>query len=96
MLYLQIFSLSSSIVGIIGQPFLYNEIVSTGNVPIIIAAYSVIGFFTFLTPLLLHLLTKRYVTHLFYNEETDAYIARTVNFFCRTKEVSYFVTLGTV
>lgn len=75
-------------VGIFGQPFLYREIVSTGNVPVIIAAYSVLGFFTFVTPLLLHFITKKYVTHIEYNGETDTYTARTVNFFCVTKEVS--------
>lgn len=74
-------------VGIISQPFLYQEVVSTGNVPVIIAAYSVIGFFTCVTPLLLHFITKKYVTHLVYNEETDTYIARTVNFFCISKQV---------
>lgn len=73
--------------GIIGQPFLYSAVISTGNVPVIVAAYSFIGFFTFVTPLLLHLITKKYVTHLIYKQDTDSYVAKTVNFFCVTKEV---------
>ncbi|XP_008199506.2 transmembrane protein 70 homolog, mitochondrial [Tribolium castaneum] len=85
----KVFSLSSSIVGIVGQPFLYKAIISTGNVPIIVAAYSFLGFFTFVTPLLLHLITKKYVTHLFYKPENDSYVAKTVNFFCITKETEF-------
>ncbi|KAJ8919951.1 hypothetical protein NQ315_006480 [Exocentrus adspersus] len=83
------FSLSSSLVGIIAQPFLYQEIASTGNVPIIIASYSFIGFFTVVTPILLHLITRKYITHLDYNPESNTYTARTVNFFCMTKETEF-------
>lgn len=36
-----------------------------------------IGFFTFLTPVLLHLVTKGYVVRLYYNKETDMYTAVT-------------------
>lgn len=60
---------------------------STGNVPIIIAAYSFIGFFTFITPILLHFITKKYITHLTYNEKTETYTATTVNFFCISRKV---------
>ncbi|KAJ8948348.1 hypothetical protein NQ318_019333 [Aromia moschata] len=55
----KMFSLSSSLVGILAQPFLYKEIAATGNVPVIVAAYSFIGFFTVVTPVLLHLITKK-------------------------------------
>lgn len=85
----KIFSVSSSIVGIVAQPFLYTEIVKAGNIPTIVAAYSFIGFFTFITPLLLHMITKKYVTHLSYNKEKDVYIAKTVNFFCMTQETEF-------
>ncbi|XP_050517734.1 transmembrane protein 70 homolog, mitochondrial [Diabrotica virgifera virgifera] len=85
----KIFSLSSSVVGIIAQPFLYNEIASTGNVPVIVAAYTAIGFFTVVTPILLHLITKKYVTHLYYKPSTNSYIANNVNFFCLTKETEF-------
>ncbi|CAG9816095.1 unnamed protein product [Phaedon cochleariae] len=85
----KIFSLTSSIVGLIAQPFLYSEIASTGNIPIILAAYSFIGFFTVLTPILLHLVTKKYITHLIYKEDTNSYVATTVNFFCLSKEIEF-------
>lgn len=83
----QLFSVSSSVVGITVQPILYKEIVSTGNVPVILAAYSFIGFFTIVTPLLLHMLTRKYVTELSYNELTQTYIAKTLNILGIPKEV---------
>lgn len=83
----QVFSLSSSIVGIVMQPILYKEIVSTGSVPIILAAYSFIGFFTVVTPFLLHMISRKYVTELSYNEDTETYTAKTLNFFCIVKQV---------
>ncbi|XP_044754587.1 transmembrane protein 70 homolog, mitochondrial [Coccinella septempunctata] len=85
------FSLSSSIIGLLAQPILYKEIVSTGNIPIIVAAYSCVGFFTFVTPLLLHSITKKYVTSLEYVPEEEKYIAYTINFFCLTKKVEFKV-----
>ncbi|XP_050294058.1 transmembrane protein 70 homolog, mitochondrial [Anthonomus grandis grandis] len=87
----KLFSLSSSIVGITMQPFLYKEIVSTGNVPIILAAYSFIGFFTVVTPFLLHFISKKYVLELHYNEDKDTFIAKTLNLFCVIKETEFKV-----
>ncbi|CAH1989042.1 unnamed protein product [Acanthoscelides obtectus] len=84
----KIFSLSSSIVGIAAQPFLYTAISATGNVPVILAAYSFIGFFTVVTPLLLHSITRNYITHLTYKKDTDTYVARTVSFFCQQVQVN--------
>ncbi|KAK9887174.1 hypothetical protein WA026_020628 [Henosepilachna vigintioctopunctata] len=85
----KIFSLSSSIVGIITQPFLYKEIPNIENVSMIIALYSCVGFFTLVTPLLLHMITKKYVTQLDYINEKDTYVASTLNFFCMTKKTEF-------
>lgn len=41
----------------------------------------------------MHLVTKKYITHLEYNAETDNYIAKTVNFLCMTKEVDYIIKI---
>ncbi|XP_076263739.1 transmembrane protein 70 homolog, mitochondrial [Rhynchophorus ferrugineus] len=87
----KLFSLSSSIIGIVGQPLLYKSVVSTGSLPIIIAGYTFIGFFTFVTPILLHFITKKYVTQLNYDEVKDTYIAKTVNFFCITEKTEFKV-----
>ncbi|KAF7278023.1 hypothetical protein GWI33_008943 [Rhynchophorus ferrugineus] len=61
------------------------------SLPIIIAGYTFIGFFTFVTPILLHFITKKYVTQLNYDEVKDTYIAKTVNFFCITEKTEFKV-----
>lgn len=41
------------------------------------AFFGVIGFFTLITPVLLHLITKGYVVRLYHNPDTDTYTAIT-------------------
>lgn len=70
------------------QPVLYKEVTALDSVPIAVAAYSLVGFFTIATPILLHLITKKYVTTMEYNKINDVYSAVTYNFFCVPREVS--------
>ncbi|TSN21211.1 Transmembrane protein 70, mitochondrial [Bagarius yarrelli] len=44
-----------------------------------VAFCGIIGFFTFMTPVLLHLVAKGYVVRLYHNRETDVYTAVTYN-----------------
>lgn len=74
--------------GIAAQPILYKEIVALDSVPIAIAAYSFVGFFTLATPILLHLITKKYVTSIEYDNTNDIYSAKTYNLLGFPKEVS--------
>ncbi|XP_008302660.1 transmembrane protein 70, mitochondrial [Stegastes partitus] len=46
----------------------------------------VIGFFTFLTPVLLHLMTKNYVVRLYHDDARDTYTAITYSFFLTEKK----------
>ncbi|XP_075934063.1 transmembrane protein 70, mitochondrial [Anarhichas minor] len=46
----------------------------------------VIGFFTFLTPVLLHLITKGYVVRLYHNPDRDTYTAVTYSVFLTEKK----------
>lgn len=46
----------------------------------------VIGFFTFLTPVLLHLVTKGYVVRLYHNPDKDTYTAITYSIFLTEKK----------
>ncbi|XP_034558725.1 transmembrane protein 70, mitochondrial isoform X2 [Notolabrus celidotus] len=46
----------------------------------------VIGFFTFLTPVLLHVLTKGYVARLYHHPDTDTYTAVTYSVFLTEKK----------
>lgn len=86
------FSLSTSIAGIIAQPIMYDQAVQSGSgTGVILAVCTVVGFFTFVTPFLLHIVTKRYVTEMHYDEATKEYIATVLNFFLMKKQVKFNV-----
>ena len=57
--------------------------------PVIAAVCGFVGFFTFVTPFLLHLVTKKYVTELHYNSTTDEYIATVISFFLTKKKIIF-------
>lgn len=84
----KVFSLCSSIAGLVAQPILIKEASTIGSTSLLIALCSVVGFFTFVTPILLHIITKKYVTEIHYNPDTSQYKATTFNFFLVPKKVS--------
>ena len=45
------------------------------------------SFFTFATPLLVHYVSKKYVTEMYYNRMTDTYTAITYSLFLRKNQV---------
>ncbi|KAL0966101.1 hypothetical protein UPYG_G00290950 [Umbra pygmaea] len=49
----------------------------------------IIGFFTFMTPVLLHLITKGYVVRLYHNQDTDTYTAVTYNVLLMEKKTVF-------
>lgn len=55
-----------------------------------------VGFFTFVTPFLLHVITKRYVTELFYDPKTREYTAVIITFFLVKKQIKFRVEDVTV
>lgn len=83
----KVFSLSSSIAGLIAQPIIIREAANIGSTSLLVALCSVVGFFTFVTPILLHIITKKYVTEINYNPETSTYKATTITFFLARKKV---------
>ncbi|CRK95463.1 CLUMA_CG008932, isoform A [Clunio marinus] len=86
----KVFSLTTSIVGIIAQPILYNQAAQMStSTPVIAAICGFVGFFTFVTPFLLHVVTRRYVTELYYNPKTDEYNATTISFFLTKKKTIF-------
>lgn len=66
---------------------MYKEITALDSIPIAVTAYTFVGFFTVVTPLLLHFITKKYVTTVDYNHETGEYCATVYNFFGLPKKV---------
>uniref|UniRef100_A0A8D8Y705 Transmembrane protein 70 homolog, mitochondrial n=1 Tax=Cacopsylla melanoneura TaxID=428564 RepID=A0A8D8Y705_9HEMI len=82
----KIFSLSSSAIGLAMQPVLYQKTLEAGTgLAVTIGGAVFLGFFTFVTPVLLHLVSRKYVTHLFYNPSTEEFTASTYNIFLRPK-----------
>lgn len=85
----KIFSVTSSAAGLAVQPLILKEAASIGSTSLIVALCSVVGFFTFVTPILLHIITKKYVTEIHYDPETSTYKATTINFFLAPVIVSF-------
>lgn len=84
---LKMFSLLTSTGGLLVQPFLYSKAIESGNTGAVLGLFAFIGFLTITTPLLIHIITKKYVTHLYYDAKEDKYIANTYNLFVQTKKV---------
>ncbi|BFF97800.1 transmembrane protein 70 homolog mitochondrial [Drosophila madeirensis] len=73
------FSLSTSLAGIAAQPILLEQGMKIGGTGMAVFLCTIGGFFTFVTPLLLHFITKKYVTELHYNPTTEEYTATTIS-----------------
>lgn len=85
----------SSGVGLFIQPMILQKAAEVGSsVAATIGVCTITGFFTFITPVLIHLVTKKYVTSMEYNEKDDEYIATVFSFFLKPKmaSVSNFLT----
>jgi len=81
------FSLTTSFIGMAVQPVLWTY--STANAAVVVGAGAFLGFFTFVTPLLIHSFAKKYVTKLYYNQVEDKYTAVVYNFFLKPKRVEF-------
>lgn len=81
------FSLSTSVIGLAAQPMLIEKSSQLGGTSIVILVCSFVGFFTFITPLVLHFITKKYVTEISYDPLKDEYTATTLSIFLTRKEV---------
>ncbi|NXN99143.1 TMM70 protein, partial [Rhinopomastus cyanomelas] len=74
------FSYSTSILNMLMVPYLMlHSSIGSDSVLIQAAFYGLIGFFTFVTPVTLHVLTKGYVIRLYYRDDEDTYTAITYN-----------------
>ena len=81
------FSLTTSCVGLMVQPVLWTY--STANAAVVLGAGAFLGFFTFVTPLLIHSFSKKYVTKLYYNQVEDKYTAVVCNLLLRPKKIEF-------
>ena len=81
------FSLTTSAIGLSCQPILFMKMQAATNVALIAGTGAFMAFFTLATPVLIHHVSKKYVTELNYNKLEDSYTAITYSFFLRRKEV---------
>lgn len=89
----KLFSLTTSAAGLAIQPILVEQGAKLGGTPMVVFLCSFAGFFTFITPVLLHFVAKKYVTKMHFNSVTDEYVATTISFFMRQKDVSRLFVL---
>lgn len=68
---------------------LFKTGIGVDSLPLQIAFYSIIGFFTFVTPVTLHFITKGYVIRLYHKAETDTYTAITYNAILAEKKTMF-------
>lgn len=88
----KVFSLTTSFAGVIAQPMLYDQATKIGqSMPLTAAICGMVGFFTFVTPFLLHVITKKYVTELFYDPVNKEYIAEIITFFLTRQRIHFKV-----
>lgn len=84
------FSLSTSILGLSFQPFLYNR-ASDSDLPLFLKLFmgGFLNVFIFFTPVMLHFITKRYVTSIYYNSKSKMYTATTLNIIINDVNTSF-------
>lgn len=84
----KLFSLTTSAMGLLAQPVLWQKGLEVSGTGLSVLICSVAGLFIFVTPVLLHLVTKKYVIDIKYNKKTDEYTCMTVSFFLFQNKVS--------
>ncbi|XP_037085065.1 transmembrane protein 70 homolog, mitochondrial-like [Pollicipes pollicipes] len=92
---LKVFSLFTSAVGIYVAPTVMTEM-SKAGMGIAIMMGSVMGTFTLLTPLLIHMVVRNYVVRLEHDEATDQYTATTISLMLRKRTLTFGVDDVTV
>ncbi|KAM4727692.1 transmembrane protein 70, mitochondrial [Anableps anableps] len=82
----KMFSYSTSGASLILMPqILLKTGLGVSSIALQVTFCGVVGFFTFLTPILLHLITKGYVIRLYHNPDRDTYTAITCSVFLTEK-----------
>ncbi|XP_051174340.1 transmembrane protein 70 homolog, mitochondrial [Leptopilina boulardi] len=86
---IKIFSLFTSCLGIMAQPIIYQKMAQSNGTATLIGVSVFFCFFAIATPLLLHIITKKYITHIKYLPEQDKYIASTYTIFLKEKQIDF-------
>lgn len=59
------------------------------NIAAAVGVLTIVGFFTYGTPFILHMITKKYVTRIEYDEPANKYIATTLSLFNKEKKWTF-------
>lgn len=71
---------------------LQNASAPDSSLPMMVALYMTVGMFTFVTPFLIHFVTKKYVTDIVYDPESDQYTASVFRFIPMKRKVGLLTT----
>uniref|UniRef100_A0A8C5ME25 Transmembrane protein 70 n=1 Tax=Leptobrachium leishanense TaxID=445787 RepID=A0A8C5ME25_9ANUR len=89
-LSVKFFSYSTSMFAIFMMPYIMLKSgFSVDSLALKVAFCSIAGFFTFVTPVTLHLITKGYVVRLYHSRDKDTYTAVTYNVFLAEKRTVF-------
>ncbi|XP_065342716.1 transmembrane protein 70 homolog, mitochondrial [Cloeon dipterum] len=75
------FTLSTSVLGVAVQPVIWTKFLAKVGAGMAYSMLTFVSFFTIVTPLLIHYVTKKYVAEMYYNPDTQTYTAITFSFF---------------
>lgn len=89
---LKAFSFGSSATGILTQAYIYDGVMSMNlPTPLMVVLYTFIGIFTFVTPFLIHLVTRKYILEITHNPVDNTYESKTMTFFFGEKVVCIYI-----
>ncbi|CAB3385961.1 Hypothetical predicted protein [Cloeon dipterum] len=75
------FTLCTSVLGVAVQPVIWTKFAAKFGAGVAYSMVSFVGFFTVITPFLIHYITKKYVAEMYYNPDTQMYTAITFSLF---------------
>ncbi|XP_076249474.1 transmembrane protein 70 homolog, mitochondrial [Calliopsis andreniformis] len=86
---LKAFSLLTSCTALLVQPFLYLKAIENDNIVVVTIAFGTVAIFAIGTPLMIHIIAKKYVTDLYYYPKENKYVAEIYTLFLRKKQIEF-------
>ncbi|XP_076181529.1 transmembrane protein 70 homolog, mitochondrial isoform X2 [Ptiloglossa arizonensis] len=86
---IKIFSYLTSFGSLLLQPLFYMKAIEDDNMIVFMGTFGIIGMFAIFTPLLIYIITKKYVTDLYYYPKEDSYLAKRYSMFLTKNEIKF-------
>lgn len=87
---IKLFSISTSLGNLMIQPYLFPRIIESGSIVGAVSAGLCFGFFIVMTPILLHMLMKKYVINIHYDKNKNTYTASVYTLLAKLRKVKIF------